>query len=78
MAPTDKTVGAIPAKMARHHRGDGGAPSGNTQEAAGTRQAHQTLGLPQARGAMDDLALTQMLTASIKTMPMPVTTRLQQ
>jgi hypothetical protein len=43
MAPTDKTVGAISAKMARHHRGDGGAPSGNTQEAAGTRRLTKLL-----------------------------------
>jgi hypothetical protein len=27
--PQPKTAGATPAKMARHHRGDGGAPSGN-------------------------------------------------
>jgi hypothetical protein len=50
MAPTDKTVGAISAKMARHHRGDGRA----IWQYAGSGwypTAHQTLGLPQARGA---------------------------
>ena len=64
MAPTDKTVGATPAKMARHHRGRA------MWQAAGIRRFTEFLDFRKL--AEDRLALTQMLTASIKTMPMPV------
>ena len=58
MTPTDEAVG--PSLPRWHVIIGGGAPSGKPL-------------VPNGYGAIDGLALAQILTASIKTIPMPVT-----